>query len=96
MIGSVVCFSTMDLIVKYLDNVPFGQVLFMRFFFLMIPILNLITRYNEWILDGQNIVITLTDNDIHPFTGKLKFQTPKKNRKNPNKSYKDPFLGLYK
>ena len=33
MVGSVVCFSTMDLIVKYLDDVPFGQVLFMRFFF---------------------------------------------------------------
>ncbi len=44
MIGSVVCFSTMDLIVKYLDNVPFGQVLFMRFFFGMIPILFLIPR----------------------------------------------------
>ena len=32
----------MDLIVKYLNNVPFGQVLFMRFFFGMIPILFLI------------------------------------------------------
>ncbi len=44
MIGSVVCFSTMDLIVKYLDDVPFGQVLFMRFFFGMIPIFFLIPR----------------------------------------------------
>ena len=44
MTGSVVCFSTMDLIVKYLNNVPFGQVLFMRFFFGMIPILFLIPR----------------------------------------------------
>ena len=34
----------MDLIVKYLDNVPFGQVLFMRFFFGMIPIFFLIPR----------------------------------------------------
>ena len=44
MVGSVICFSTMDLIVKYLNNVPFGQVLFMRFFFGMIPILFLIPR----------------------------------------------------
>jgi len=34
----------MDLIVKYLNNVPFGQVLFMRFFFGMIPILFLIPK----------------------------------------------------
>ena len=44
MIGSVICFSSMDLIVKYLDDVPFGQVLFMRFFFGMIPIFFLIPR----------------------------------------------------
>ena len=44
MIGSVICFSTMDLIVKYLNSVPFGQVLFMRFFFGMIPIIFLIPR----------------------------------------------------
>ena len=44
MVGSVICFSSMDLIVKYLDDVPFGQVLFMRFFFGMIPILFLIPR----------------------------------------------------
>ena len=44
MVGSVICFSSMDLIVKYLNDVPFGQVLFMRFFFGMIPILFLIPR----------------------------------------------------
>ena len=44
MVGSVICFSTMDLIVKYLNEVPFGQVLFMRFFFGMIPIFFLIPR----------------------------------------------------
>ncbi len=44
MVGSVICFSTMDLIVKYLNDVPFGQVLFMRFFFGMIPIFFLIPR----------------------------------------------------
>ena len=44
MVGSVICFSTMDLIVKYLDEVPFGQVLFMRFFFGMIPIFFLIPK----------------------------------------------------
>ncbi len=44
MVGSVICFSTMDLIVKYLNSVPFGQVLFMRFFFGMIPIIFLIPR----------------------------------------------------
>ena len=44
MVGSVICFSTMDLIVKYLNEIPFGQVLFMRFFFGMIPIFFLIPR----------------------------------------------------
>ena len=44
MVASVICFSTMDLIVKYLDDVPFGQVLFMRFFFGMIPIFFLIPK----------------------------------------------------
>ena len=33
MIASVACFSIMDIIVKYLKDAPFGQVLFMRFAF---------------------------------------------------------------
>jgi hypothetical protein len=37
MIASVACFSIMDIIVKYLKDAPFGQVLFMRFAFGMIP-----------------------------------------------------------
>ena len=44
MIASVACFSIMDIIVKYLKDAPFGQVLFMRFAFGMIPILLLIPR----------------------------------------------------
>ncbi len=44
MIASVACFSIMDIIVKYLKDVPFGQVLFMRFAFGMIPIVLLIPR----------------------------------------------------
>ena len=44
MIASVACFSIMDIIVKYLKDVPFGQVLFMRFAFGMIPIILLIPR----------------------------------------------------
>ena len=44
MVASVACFSLMDIIVKHLDNVPFGQVLFMRFFFGMIPIILLIPK----------------------------------------------------
>ena len=44
MIASVACFSIMDIIVKYLKDVPFGQVLFMRFAFGMIPIALLIPK----------------------------------------------------
>ncbi len=44
MIASVACFSIMDIIVKYLKDAPFGQVLFMRFAFGMIPIFLLIPR----------------------------------------------------
>ena len=44
MIASVACFSIMDIIVKYLKDAPFGQVLFMRFAFGMIPIILLIPR----------------------------------------------------
>ena len=44
MIASVACFSIMDIIVKYLKDAPFGQVLFMRFAFGMIPIVLLIPR----------------------------------------------------
>ncbi len=44
MVGSVICFSTMDILVKYLDNFPVAQLLFMRFFFGLIPIFFLIPR----------------------------------------------------
>ena len=38
MVGSVVCFSIMDICVKWLDYYPVGQVLFLRFFIGFIPI----------------------------------------------------------
>ena len=44
MVGSVICFSTMDILVKYLDNFPVAQLLFMRFFFGLIPIFFIIPR----------------------------------------------------
>ena len=37
MVGSVVCFSIMDICVKWLDYYPVGQVLFLRFFIGFIP-----------------------------------------------------------
>ena len=44
MVGSVICFSTMDILVKYLDGFPVAQLLFMRFFFGLIPIFFIIPR----------------------------------------------------
>ena len=44
MIGSVVCFSIMDICVKWLDYYPVGQVLFFRFFIGFIPIFFIIPR----------------------------------------------------
>jgi len=44
MIASVICFSIMDICVKWLDYYPIGQVLFLRFFIGFIPILFIIPR----------------------------------------------------
>jgi len=44
MVASVICFSIMDLCVKWLDYYPVGQVLFMRFFIGFIPIFFIIPR----------------------------------------------------
>ncbi len=44
MVGSVVCFSVMDICVKWLDYYPVGQVLFLRFFIGFIPILFIIPK----------------------------------------------------
>ena len=44
MVGSVVCFSIMDICVKWLDYYPVGQVLFLRFFIGFIPIFFIIPR----------------------------------------------------
>ncbi len=44
MTGSVVCFSIMDICVKWLDYYPVGQVLFFRFFIGFIPIFFIIPR----------------------------------------------------
>ena len=44
MVGSVVCFSIMDICVKWLDYYPVGQVLFLRFFIGFIPIYFIIPR----------------------------------------------------
>ena len=46
MVGSVVCFSIMDICVKWLDYYPVGQVLFLRFFIGFIPIFFIIPRDN--------------------------------------------------
>ena len=44
MVGSVVCFSIMDICVKWLDYYPVGQVIFLRFFIGFIPIFFIIPR----------------------------------------------------
>ena len=44
MAASVVCFSIMDICVKWLDYYPVGQVLFLRFFIGFIPIFFIIPR----------------------------------------------------
>ena len=44
MVGSVICFSIMDICVKWLDYYPIGQVLFLRFFIGFIPILFIIPK----------------------------------------------------
>ena len=44
MIGSVICFSIMDICVKWLDYYPVGQVLFLRFFIGFIPIFFIIPK----------------------------------------------------
>ena len=46
MVGSVICFSIMDICVKWLDNYPVGQVLFLRFFIGFIPIFFIIPKDN--------------------------------------------------
>ena len=49
MIASVICFSIMDICVKWLDYYPIGQVLFLRFFIGFIPIFFIIPK--ERLLD---------------------------------------------
>ena len=44
MVASVICFSIMDICVKWLDYYPVGQVLFFRFFIGFIPIFFIIPR----------------------------------------------------
>ena len=44
MIASVICFSIMDICVKWLDYYPVGQVLFLRFFIGFIPIFFIIPK----------------------------------------------------
>ena len=44
MVASVICFSVMDICVKWLDYYPVGQVLFLRFFIGFIPIFFIIPR----------------------------------------------------
>ena len=44
MVASVVCFSIMDICVKWLDYYPVGQVLFFRFFIGFIPIFFIIPK----------------------------------------------------
>ena len=49
MFFSVIAFSLMDLIVKWSDNYPLGQVLVFRSFFGFIPILFLIPKEYKWV-----------------------------------------------
>ncbi len=44
MIASVICFSIMDICVKWLDYYPVGQVLFLRFFIGFVPIFFIIPK----------------------------------------------------
>ncbi len=44
MVGSVVCFSIMDICVKWLNYYPVGQVLFLRFFIGFVPIFFIIPK----------------------------------------------------
>ena len=44
MVGSVICFSIMDICVKWLDYYPVGQVLFLRFLIGFIPIFFIIPK----------------------------------------------------
>ena len=44
MVGSVICFSIMDICVKWLDYYPVGQVLFFRFFIGFLPIFFIIPK----------------------------------------------------
>jgi drug/metabolite transporter (DMT)-like permease len=44
MVASVICFSIMDICVKWLDYYPVGQVLFLRFFIGFIPIFFIIPK----------------------------------------------------
>ena len=44
MVASVICFSIMDICVKWLDYYPVGQVLFFRFFIGFIPIIFIIPK----------------------------------------------------
>jgi drug/metabolite transporter (DMT)-like permease len=44
MVASVVCFSIMDICVKWLDYYPVGQVLFLRFFIGFVPIYFIIPK----------------------------------------------------
>ena len=63
MIASVACFSIMDIIVKYLKDAPFGQVLFMRFAFGMIP--DLQSVYGSFVSsDGQFYLVSLEQTDL--------------------------------
>ena len=44
MVASVACFSIMDISIKWLNNYPFGEVLFFRFFIGLLPILLIIPK----------------------------------------------------
>ena len=58
MVGSVICFSIMDICVKWLDYYPIGQVLFLRFFIGFIPIFFIWNTVGS----GLNEYIKQTDN----------------------------------
>ena len=69
MVGSVICFSIMDICVKWLDYYPVGQVLFLRFFIGFIPIFFIIPK--DKILTIANATLPFTKR-YHKLLGTLK------------------------
>ena len=64
MVGSVICFSIMDICVKWLDYYPIGQVLFLRFFIGFIPIFFIIPKDKILTITNASPEMTVSYNAI--------------------------------